>query len=221
MKKLMEQLGAETFLGGLFGIIAILAVFVEMALAGFDAASVAGGVKDIAGTVVTVIMLAVAIRALKPKKKSDGGFEAAFEAEMEKVAAKYEPLIQKDSAGAGQWRYNIADDMSVLYRRIECRYHTLFDFDAAKGELTFTVSKTLFMGRSKEDFQALQDSIVNAIASTVTGTYGSILNERHKPTPNGFTLTFREPLVSAQDAVNAAQVIDKVILLYIVQYKKK
>lgn len=221
MKKLMEQLGAETFLGGLFGIIAILAVFAEMALAGFDAAAVAGGIKDIAGTLVTVIMLAVAIRALRPKKKSDGGFEEAFAAEMDKVAAKYEPLIQKGSAGAGRWRYNIADDMSVLYQRIECQYHTLFDFDANKGELSFTVSKTLFMGRSKEDFHDLQDFIVNAVASAVTSTCGSILNERHKPTPNGFTLTFKEPLSSAADAVNAAQVIDKVILLYIVQYKKK
>lgn len=111
--------------------------------------------------------------------------------------------------------------MSVLYQRIECRYHTLFDFDAAKGELSFTVSKTLFMGRSKEDFHDLQDSIIHAVASTVTGTYGGILNERHKPIQNGFMLTFKEPLVSAEGAANAAQIIDKVILLYIVQYKKK
>ena len=221
MKKLMEQLGTETLLGGLFGVIAILAVFAEMILAGFDASSVAGGVKDIAGTIVTVIMLVVAIRALKPKKKSDGGFEGAFETEMDKVAAKYEPLIQRGSADKGRWRYNIADDMSVLYQRIECQYHTLFDFDPVKGELSFTVSKTLFMGRSKEDFHELQDSIINAVASTVTSTYGNILNERHKPIQNGFMLTFKEPLVSAEDAVNAAQVIDKVILLYIVQYKKK
>ena len=73
MKKLFASLGdedsIEKIVGGIFGIIAIIAAVVEMALGGFDAAAVAGGVKDIAGTLVTIVMLVVAINALKPRKK--------------------------------------------------------------------------------------------------------------------------------------------------------
>lgn len=133
-----------------------------MAIAGFALASIAGGVKDIAGTMITVVMLIVAIRAIAPKKKITGGFEERFDKEMDKVISKYSPLIQRDSTVKG--RYNIADDMSVLYRNIDCKYHRMFDFDY-KGELSFIVSKTVFMGKSKNDFTELQATIVNSIAS--------------------------------------------------------
>lgn len=78
MKKLVERIGVETAFAGLFGLIAIVAVFFEMAIAGFDSASIAGGVKDIAGTIIAVVMLIIAIRALAPKKKIVGGFEETF-----------------------------------------------------------------------------------------------------------------------------------------------
>jgi hypothetical protein len=86
-----------------------------MAISKFDSGSIAGGVKDIAGTIIEVVMLVVAIKALRPKKKTVGGFEAKFHEEMEKVISKYSPLIEKDAAVQG--RYNIADNM-LFYIRI-------------------------------------------------------------------------------------------------------
>ena len=216
MKKLIEQIGTETVFAGLFGLTAIVAVFFEMAIAGFDAASIAGGVKDIAGTIITVVMLIVAIRALTPKKKIMGGFEEKFNTEMDKIISKYNPLIQKDASVQG--RYNIADDMSVLYQNIDCKYHRMFDFDY-KGELSFFISKTLFMGKSKSDFTELQTIIINSITSKVLGEY-DILNEKYKPIQDGFRLTFRQELLSPEDAVKVVEIIDKIILLYIVEYKK-
>lgn len=49
MKKIADRIEIETLLGGIFGAIAIIAIIVEMALAGFDATAIAGGLKDIAG----------------------------------------------------------------------------------------------------------------------------------------------------------------------------
>lgn len=216
MKKLVERIGVETAFAGLFGLIAIVAVFFEMAIAGFDSASIAGGVKDIAGTIIAVVMLIIAIRALAPKKKIVGGFEETFNKEMDKVISKYSPLIQEDGSVKG--RYNIADDMSVLYQNIDCKYHRIFDFDY-KGELSFIVSKTLFMGKTKNDFTELQTIIINSITSKVTGEY-DILNEKYKPIQDGFKLTFKQELLTPKDAIKVVEVIDKVILLYIVECKK-
>ena len=216
MKKLVERIGVETAFAGLFGLIAIVAVFFEMAIAGFDSASIAGGVKDIAGTIIAVVMLIIAIRALAPKKKIVGGFEETFNKEMDKVISKYSPLIQEDRSVKG--RYNIADDMSVLYQNIDCKYHRIFDFDY-KGELSFIVSKTLFMGKTKNDFTELQTIIINSITSKITDEY-DILNEKYKPIQDGFKLTFKQELLTPKDAVKVVEVIDKVILLYIVECKK-
>ena len=113
LKKFIEKIGVETSFAGLFGIIAIVAVVFEMVIANFDAASIAGGVKDIAGTIIAVVMLMIAIKALRPKKKTVDGFEAAFNKEMEQIVSKYSPLIEKDANVQG--RYNIAEDIAVLY----------------------------------------------------------------------------------------------------------
>lgn len=217
MKKFVEQIGVETAFAGLFGLIAIVAVFFEMAIAGFDPASIAGGIKDIAGTIVTVVMLIVAIRALAPKKKTAGGFEGKFKEEMEKVIFKYSPLIKEDSFVKG--RYNIADKIDVLYKDITCKYYRMFDFDYAKRELSFFVSKTLFMGQSKDDFTE-QTQIIDSIASKITREYRDILNERYKTIQDGFKLTLKEEIQTPEDAVNVVKLIDKIILYYTAACKK-
>lgn len=216
MKRFIEKIGIETVFAGLFGIIAIVAVFFEMAIANFDPASIAGGIKDIAGTIIAVVMLIIAIKALRPKKKSIGNFQAKFNEEMEKVISKYSPLIEKDSSIQG--RYNIADNMAVLYQNIDCKYHRLFDFDY-KDELSFIVSKTLFMGKSKNDFSEQQTIIINSITTKITNEY-EILNKKYKPIQDGFKLTFTKELLTPEDAIKVAEVIDKIILLYIVENKK-
>lgn len=217
MKKLVERIGVETAFAGLFGLIAIVAVFFEMAIAGFDPASIAGGVKDIAGTIVTVVMLIVAIRALAPKKKTAGGFEGKFKEEIEKVIFKYSPLIKEDNSVKG--RYNIADKIDVLYKDITCKYYRMFDFDYAKRELSFIVGKLLFMGRSENNFTE-QSSIIDSIASKITREYKDILDERYKTIQDGFKLTFKEELLTPEDAVNVVKIIDKIILYYIAACKK-
>lgn len=55
-------------IGGLFAVITILAVIIEMALNGFELSAIAGGIKDIAGTMVTVLLMLAAIFAIMPEK---------------------------------------------------------------------------------------------------------------------------------------------------------
>lgn len=206
----LEKIG-----GGLFGVIAISATIAELILGGVDAASIAGAVKDISGTLIVVMVLLAALKQFLPKKSTD--FKGVFEAEMDKVITKYKPLIEKDTTKEG--RYNIADKMDVLYNNSSSTFHWLFDFNY-KNELTFIVSKTLFMGRSKEDFSVLQKSIVESITAKITRDYAMLINE-WKPTDKGFKLYFEHDLTTAEEATIVADIVDKIILLYIVENKKQ
>ena len=79
MKKFFEFLkdedAIEKIIGGIFGVIAIAAVIVEMSLGGYTSEALTGGIKDIASTLITVVMLIVAVKALKPKKDEPFSFE--------------------------------------------------------------------------------------------------------------------------------------------------
>lgn len=70
MKKLIDKIGLETFWGGIFAVITAAAIITEVAMANFEPAAIAGGVKDLFGTLITIVMLLVAVRALKPKKQA-------------------------------------------------------------------------------------------------------------------------------------------------------
>lgn len=205
----LEKIG-----GGLLGAVAIVAAIAELILGGVDASSIAGAIKDIAGTLIVVMVLLAALKHLVPKKAKN--FEEAFENEMVKVLLKYKPIIAKDSSKDG--RYNIASRIDAIYDNNTGEFHTLFDFNY-KNEIIFVVSKTLFMGRSKEDFSPMQKEIIHSITSKVTRDY-EIVNDDWRSTSNGFKLTFSHELSTAEDAVKAAEIIDTIILLYIAGYKK-
>lgn len=70
MKKLIDKIGLETFWGGIFAVITAAAIITEVAMSNFEPAAIAGGVKDLFGTLITIVMLLVAVRALKPKKQA-------------------------------------------------------------------------------------------------------------------------------------------------------
>ena len=86
MKRMLSFLkdndAVEKIIGGIFGAIAIIAIVIEMALDGFDSAAIVGGIKDIAGTAITIVMLIVAVNALRPKEETLTGFKAVFDNEM-------------------------------------------------------------------------------------------------------------------------------------------
>lgn len=74
MKNIINKLGFETVFGGLFGVVAIAAIVAEMVIAGFDSSAIAGGVKDIASTIVIVMVFIVAVKNFvknQPKKLAD------------------------------------------------------------------------------------------------------------------------------------------------------
>lgn len=83
----------EKILGGIFGVISIVATIVELYANGFSTATVFGAVKDVFGTLVVVVLFVAVMKALKPPKAKN--FRDLLNASMEKVERNYAPLIRK------------------------------------------------------------------------------------------------------------------------------
>lgn len=75
MKEFFKKLDRETLFGGIFGVIAIVAIIVEMFLAGISAESITAAIKDIAGTVVSVMVFIIAIKHILKQFKESKSFE--------------------------------------------------------------------------------------------------------------------------------------------------
>lgn len=75
MKEFFKRLDKETLFGGVFGVIAIVAIIIEMILAGVSAESITAAIKDIAGTVVSVMVFVIAIKHILKQFRENKKFE--------------------------------------------------------------------------------------------------------------------------------------------------
>lgn len=212
----MKKIGYETFWGGIFGGIAILTAIFSLIFGEFTVSAVADCVKDVAGTLVVVIVLFVAIKQLLPKKSGD--FNGAFEAEMKTVIAKYEPLISRDEKyfNEGKIMYRIVPNFDAIFGEKPQAAVKLFDFDGHQT-LNFSVTKTIFVGKGGEDFTQ-QDKIIGDITHKIRSMFLEKMECFQQK--EGFSIRFNEPLINEEDAALIAQVIDIVIFYYIAENKK-
>jgi len=91
-QRVKRQIDSETKIGAIFGVIALVAILIEVSLQNFNASAIVGGIKDAASVLVSVIVLIVAIRAIKPLL-SPKSFEDMFNEELDGWAEKNYPLI--------------------------------------------------------------------------------------------------------------------------------
>jgi len=205
----------EKVVGGIFGVVAVIAIVCEMYLGGFDKAAITGGIKDISGTLITVVMLFVAIKALKPKKKKDEDFEIVMEEEMNVVLKKYNPIIsfwgKETVKGVEMDRYNISNKLDALSTNDPGGNNKFFRVAKNISEMEFSVSETVFPER--------RESVASRISSKLALTYSNFISDV-KTNKTGFVICFREPLITADDARAVAEIIDHALLLYVAEFKK-
>lgn len=89
----MKHIDLETKLGGLFGFTAIIAIIGEMYLSGFSVAGLMAGLKDISGTLVSVLVFLVAIRVFV--QNSPKNIEEMLPFKWKQFESEYRPLIFK------------------------------------------------------------------------------------------------------------------------------
>lgn len=214
----MKKIEDEKLWGGILGTIAIIATILSLVLGEINASSIAGCIKDIAGILVDVIVLFVAIKHLLPKKTGD--FNGTFESEMEKIIVKYKPLISRDENyfEKGKIMYRIVPNFNALFDEKPQSPVKLFDFDGIQN-LNFSVTKTIFVGKNGEQDFTDQQKIIGNITQKIKQTFSEKIKECAKK-KDGFSITFKEPMINEEDAVLLAQIIDTVIFCYIAENKK-
>lgn len=109
MKEFFKRLDSETLLGGLFGVIAIIAIIIEFCLSDFSTEAFISAIKDIAGTIVAVMVFLLAAKHF---------FKQVQEAKT------FEDRLQKSLA---DWQ----DDHSNMVVRKE-----QYDFETTAGAAT-------------------------------------------------------------------------------------
>lgn len=90
MKKLLEK---TDLLAGVFAVIAFVAIVCEIVLGGFTTESIAGGIKDMSGILVDVLVLLVAASVFIKKKHKN--IASMLESAVEEWGNNNQPLIFK------------------------------------------------------------------------------------------------------------------------------
>lgn len=216
MKRIFEKIELEKWLSAVFGLIAIVAIGFEMKIADFEASAIAGGVKDIAGTIIAVVMLIVALEAFRKKNKKISGFQETFNREMEKIIKKYNPIItfwgvENTQKIADAYRYNIANKLDSITTKDPGGNNKFFRVKEKMDNIEFSVSATVFGDR--------KEGVTARIASRIKESYGEFVEEIVH-TKEGFLLKLKSQLLNEDDAIVLSKIVDNILLLYIAEYKK-
>lgn len=214
----------EKLWGGILGIVSILAAIAEMLINGIDAASVAGTIKDISGTLVVVVLL---VAFLKSLPKTPQNFRELFEADMNEIEQAYAPLIVKyvpkdtaresvKSKSENVIRYDILSSVDALFGKEQTDHLRLFELNAEKPEKMYFYIREKFFGKP---FDAKE------IAENISGRLQSKFSDysvTHKPDSSGETITvnFNKIMETEQDAQALVCLINTAILLFVAKNKK-
>lgn len=212
MKKLLEK---TDLLAGIFAIAAVVAIICEVTFGGFTKESIVGGIKDISGILVDILVLFVAASALIRKPVN---FKLKFNSAMETIKNKYTPLILEDKK-EGIIRYNIASNSDALFSQAGKSYKRIFELAEDKPEeISFYINKSFFDQKGGEVFDAA--TIAGDIKSRLVTIYKdyeiiSIPNKENYE----LHIKFNHPMDTKEDIDSLISLIDYTLLLFVARNK--
>jgi len=247
----VKKIDNETFFGGICASIAIIAIIAEMAVNNFSAPAVAAGVKDIATTLVAVLVFIFAVRKLWPELKKET-YDSVLNEEFQKLQKKFFPLLNKglvdpeDKADTKEkleriHRFNLLTNFNWLFRsdmnddelskigsEVSSSRSTgkFIDFNKITPTYCeFFMNKSTF-GKvygdiSDKDF----DDRRTTMAAQMTGLVNKVYSDfgDAKCSSLGFNFYFNKTggLSSPEDALRLVQLTEYVLVLYMIKYQPK
>lgn len=212
MKKLLEK---TDFLAGILAIIAVIAIICEVAFGGFTKESIVGGIKDITGIVVDVLVLIVAASVFIRKPLN---FKDKFKEAMNSITDKYSPLLVEDKEEK-TIRYNIANNSDALFSGEANGAERIFQLDKNNPEeICFYINKSFFDRQGGNDFDA--QLIANQITVRLTAVYKNYDIRPFKNKNNyAIRVKFNKTMNSKEDIDMLIDLIDYTILLFVARNK--
>lgn len=244
MKKLIDKIGLETFLGGIFAIITAAAIVTEMAMAHFEPAAIAGGIKDLFGTLITIVMLLVAVRALKPKKQVTS-FEDRMTDALNSWLSNHSNMIVKTSklpqGHENDFGMSMTTDVNRFYNNETLksdggkgvgRFFRITKIDRKTYEandvqvMFFLNSQTYCISEEPSEKLAELISVANNLSMYIQGVIdglnvGAVRKENNDTVM--IPITFKEPIVTDEheDIDKVINLIDRMYEAMLVSARRK
>lgn len=209
MKKFLEE--KHDILAGIFGVLAVIAIICEVAFGGFTKEGFVGGLKDLSGIFIDVLVLIVAASVLIRKPIN---FKEKFHEAMESLKKKYEPLLVEDKK-EGVIRYNIASNSDALFSKPAKSPERIFELEENKPEkICFYVNKSFFnhVGGTGYD----PEKIASQIALRLQAYFKDYDIKTFPNNANyGIEVNFNRTLSNDDDINDLISLIDYTILLFV------
>lgn len=230
MKKIMDKIGIETLWGGIFGVVAVVAAILELVLGGVNGAAVAGAVKDISGTLVTVMILVVAIRGLQPHRNIIEKIEQALSDWQQTNSA----LIIKstDDNKTEKYGFHMRTDITNFYGDKPLtknagwfvRLPALVKENYISGniQIEFHLNKgTFFEGAflSQDELKTQFDILNQRFCAFVNAQYKDFLTAGGKN--DTIVVTIQNPIRNDQDVQKLIDMLNSMLQAYLVSAKGK
>ena len=232
MKKIINRIGFETAFGGLFGIVAIIAIVVQMIMDGMTSSAVLSGVKDIASTIVIVMVFIVGIKNVV--KNYPKNFNDKLTAAIDKWVEENSNMIvrnpEHDTIHRGQeatrFSLDLKTEVKDFYNSVGITKNTglflrmpmLKEENYAESEisLNFYLNKgTFFSNRSKDaDLTADYQQLIEMFCGLVNKKYSGFVDAAGKQ--QMITVNITKPIKTNDDIDDLIDVINTMYTAYLV-----
>lgn len=229
----MGKVNYETLWGGLFGLVAIAAAVAEMALADFSPDAVAGGIKDIAGTLIVVVVLLVAIKSILPKR-----FELSFPERLEKALDEWKEangnmIVQREKDSLpDKLGFGMRTDLRNFYINdpqpsnagwfVRLPLPTSDEYQKPGTCLEFHLNRGTFfegMTLSQEEVSQKFDVLNQLFCSFINARFGSMVCASGKR--DTIKVIFQSPIESDEDIRRIVDVLNAMLQAYLVSANAK
>jgi len=194
-----NKIDFEVKLGGICGGIAIVAIIAEMIINGMTAGAIVGGIKDIAGTIVAVLVLVSAWVALHPKKDKNFDFNKHLENRLNQWKSDHKNMISsEDNVYDLYMKTDIANFFSEGTTNKKGRFVLIQLND--KMTLTFSLNKGLFVGTGTDDNWKVQvDNIGQMMRTYAHGIYEECADIKYDKSSKNIVFSLKKEATTEQD----------------------
>ena len=207
--------GLDKKLGGIFGTVAIVAIIVEMWLGGFSAEVVAGGIKDIAGTIVAVLVLFIAWSALHPKKNKNFNFDNALNSALSDWQNARENMILIKDDPRDLYMYTDIKNFFCGGQKINGRFAKIDITDDVT--ITFSLNKGLVVGHGGDAEQAKEQikEVGEMITNYCSKNFDRVARVVYDTSKSNIVVNFKATMTQ-QDINCITEMLDKVYQAFLV-----
>ena len=234
MKEFLKRLEKETLWGGIFALIAMISVVVEMFLAGLTAEAVVAAVKDISGTIVAFMVFWVAakhiLKQIMEAKSLEDRLKKALDgwqmSHANMVVRKEQYDYEKTGEPATCFSFGLKTNISDFYRNAETNNTGWFlrmpllkkeNYQCGNILLKFHLNKGTFfegMEMSKEELSAGYNRLNSMFVDFINSNYAELVEAKGKD--QDIFVTFKRPVETSDDIDRLVSVINAMYNAYLV-----